>query len=151
MNHKTTCCFTADTTITMADGTTKPITDIQIGEWVCSLNNEFREVGCNVENETDEYFILKSKQGYELKATGDHPILTNQGWKQMKQILKGDSVVRWDFLSDSRQYDEVTAVELIKEKRMMYNLICDDCAIIANGFVCGDFHIQYKLLFGIEC
>ncbi|WP_422447092.1 adenosylcobalamin-dependent ribonucleoside-diphosphate reductase [Thermoanaerobacterium sp. DL9XJH110] len=36
---------------------------------------------------------LVTKSGYEIKATPDHEFLTNQGWKQLKDIKKGDKVL----------------------------------------------------------
>ena len=142
----TTCCFSKTTKILTADSTQKYITDIKIGDFIASTNGETTEVGCDTQSQVEEYIILKTNQGHEIEITGEHPVLTDDGWKQVMALALGDKVACQDSLDDSYWYEEVVSLELKKENREMYNLICDDCAIIANGIVCGDFHVQYKMV-----
>lgn len=141
-----TCCFSKDTCILMADGSTKYIDEVKIGEWVASTEGKVEEVCCDVENEVEEVYLLKTKQGHEIMITGDHPMMTDGDWKQVKELAIGNRLMRLETLGGESAYEELAIIEVIKEKRKMYNLICEDCAIIANGFVCSDFHMQYKMV-----
>lgn len=140
------CCFAENTQILMADGSLKYIKEVKIGDLIASINGESKEVGCDTQNQVEEYFILKTKQGYEIEITGDHPVLTDQGWELVKMLSQGDKVACQDNQTEAYWYDEVISLEHKIESREMYNLICDDCAMIANGIVCGDFHVQYKMM-----
>ena len=140
------CCFSETTQILMADSTQKYITDIKIGDLIASINSKTTEVGCDTQSQVEEYIILKTNQGHEIAITGEHPVLTDTGWKQVSALELGDKVACQDKLDENYWYEEVVSLELKKDNREMYNLICDDCAIIANGIVCGDFHIQYKMI-----
>lgn len=130
----------------MADGRQKRVDEVKIGEWVASIDGKTEEVCCDVDNEVEEYFLLKTKEGHQIEITGDHPMMTPDGWKTVKELVVGDRLMRLESLEGEVTFDELTALTLIKEQRKMYNLICEDCAIIANGFVCSDFHMQYKLV-----
>lgn len=141
-----TCCFSETTQILMADNTQKYITEIKIGDHIASINGETKEVGCDTQCQVEEYMILKTNQGHEIAITGEHPVLTDTGWKQVMTLVPGDKVACQDNPDGSYWYEEIISLELKKENKEMYNLICDDCAIIANGIVCGDFHVQYKMV-----
>lgn len=145
-----TCCFTPSTRIFMADDSQKCIKEVRIGDKIASINGEIKEVGCDVQEEAEEYFVLKTKGGHKLELSGDHPVLTVNGWEQARTLRKGDKVACQDGALTEHYYEEVESLELKEEHSEMYNLICDDCAIIANGIVCGDFHVQFKLQFKMQ-
>lgn len=73
------CCFSADTLITMADGSQKPIGDIMIGDKILAYNTTTNK---NEENEVEEIFMRTHRDMYQytldngtnLMATDDHPI-----------------------------------------------------------------------------
>lgn len=141
-----TCCFSGDTLILMADCSTKRIDEIKIGEWIMSENGDTQQVGCDAQNNVDTYFILKTVEEHEITITGDHPVLTEQGWKQVKALVTGDKIKRAYISAQEEEFEEITSIEVKNEDRIMYNLICEDKPIIANGFVCSDFHMQYKMV-----
>ena len=130
----------------MADGSLKRVNDVKNGEWVASIDGKTEEVCCDVDNEVEDYFVLQTKAGHQIEITGEHPMMTPDGWKTVKELSVGDSVMRMEVLGGTSTFDEITVLTIVKERRKMYNLICEDCAIIANGFVCSDFHMQYKLV-----
>ncbi len=37
-------------------------------------------------------YLLKTKEGYQVKVTKDHRILTTEGWKQASDLIKGDKI-----------------------------------------------------------
>ena len=141
-----TCCFSADTLILMADMSQKRVDQIRTGEMIMSIDEEVQEVGCDVENTTDTYAIIKTANEHEITITGDHPVFTEDGWKQVKHLVVGDKLKRAYLLENGAEFEEITSIEWKEEKQTVYNLICEDKPMIANGFICSDFHMQYKLV-----
>lgn len=140
-----TCCLAADTLILMGDGSHKRIEEIKTGDYILSINEEPQEVGCDTENEVETYFILKTEKERELIITGDHPVFTTKGWQQVKKLVTGDQL-RYAYSTETaEEFEEIISIQVKNEKRKMYNLICDDMPLIANGFICSDFHMQYKM------
>lgn len=41
---------------------------------------------------TKQLYKLKTKLGYEMRLTAEHPLLTKSGWKQLEQISVGDEI-----------------------------------------------------------
>ncbi len=145
VNHTPLCCYAPDTLILMADGTLKPVQDIENFEWILSTENEKKEVGCTTEEPAEEYYILKTEEGHEIRVTGEHPMMTDKGWKLVKRLEVGAKLARWNHVTETTKFDTLVSIEQKEYKGMVYNLICDDCAVVANGFVCGDFHVQYQM------
>ncbi len=54
-----------------------------------------------------EVFELVTKSGLRLKATADHKILTTQGWKKLKELIKGDLVLIQSAAGQFRKKDTV--------------------------------------------
>jgi hypothetical protein len=86
------CCFVPGTLISMADGTFKPIEDIEIGDKFLSIDIETRET---VENEVKEtatsnrfkLFNYTLDNGTTFTTTEDHPIwVVGKGWSSMDPI-----------------------------------------------------------------
>lgn len=88
-------CLPADTIVSIADGTEKKISDVNVGDIVESVNRdgviEGRKVTRVIKKKSPKkmYCHLLS-DGTIIVATGNHPHLTNSGWKQAKDIRKGD-------------------------------------------------------------
>jgi len=77
-------CFTGDTPVVMADGTRKPIQDIQTGESVWTHKGRVREVTDTLTFDVDEplYEIQVDGQDELIKCTGDHPFLVWVGHRE---------------------------------------------------------------------
>jgi intein/homing endonuclease len=45
----------------------------------------------------DKILVIKTKGGYEIKVSGDHPILTPQGMVEAKYLKQGDSIAVFPF------------------------------------------------------
>lgn len=72
-------CFTGDTRVTMADGSTKPIADVSVGELVVGLNGAISRVVAI------ERPMLGERRLYAVNDsapffTAEHPFLTENGW-----------------------------------------------------------------------
>ena len=75
-------CFTATTAVLMADGTTRPIAEVRIGDQVVGENGEVNTV---VDIETP---FLGTRKLYSFNdgpgfVTREHPFLTRGGWKSI--------------------------------------------------------------------
>ncbi len=79
------CCFAAGTPVTMADGTTKSIEDVNIGDFVLSYNLdtgklEPSEVLDLQQPIREGLYTVTFENGKELSVTNDHPLYTDRGW-----------------------------------------------------------------------
>ena len=87
------CCFDAGSPVLMADGTTKNIEDIVVGDMVMSLDettNSF--VAQEVENtitkhNSDDLVYVNLSNGEKIGMRAYHPLLTVAGWKSLRPTL----------------------------------------------------------------
>ncbi|HDO19864.1 MAG TPA: hypothetical protein ENG74_03965, partial [Thermoplasmatales archaeon] len=93
--NESSSCFLAGTKIEMADGTTKNIEDIQVGDRVKSYDEKTGEWKVGVvtkvfhhspEEMGDYYLVINN----ELRVTPNHPILVNGKWIKAGEIKIGD-------------------------------------------------------------
>jgi len=85
--------------VLMADGTKKPIRNIQVGEEVITFNPETHEsspskvINHYVRNTDKMIFTVTTVSGRKIVATADHIFMTYEGWKQVCDLdVKGDLV-----------------------------------------------------------
>jgi hypothetical protein len=111
-------CFTGDTLILMADGNTKPISEIAIGDVIQgydfstgkTINNQvvqiyFRQVGS---------FLLINGN---LRVTGEHPFAVGQGkWKKAGELEVGETVLGLD------GEIKIASIEAVFEAVEVFNL-----------------------------
>lgn len=112
-------CFSGDTTILMADGTTKPIADIRIGDSIAThpAPSDVALVPATVTNTykhivTDYLVINKS-----LRVTPEHIVFLNGSWQMIGDAQVGDWLQdsqsgRVVIDSISRHYDPLTVYNL---------------------------------------
>lgn len=101
-------CFAAGTPIWLADGTTRPIEDIKVGDLVLAFDsNEFlgrgplrpRRVTRLFRNVTDHWLLLSSKRvrgasSKTIAVTSAHRFLSTDGaFRRIDEIIAGDSSV----------------------------------------------------------
>lgn len=84
-------CFLSGTKIITNYGV-KNIEDIQVGDYVMTKYNRYKEVTSTMINTTTEYFEITTSKG-KLQVTGEHPIMTANGWKAAKDLNKSDWVL----------------------------------------------------------
>jgi hypothetical protein len=84
-------CFHPDTLIDMADGTTKRIAEIKIGDMVKSASGEMPVISTS-NKQLDKHIRLRFN-GQEIKCSLNHPWLTPSGWVMAKDIIEGDWLV----------------------------------------------------------
>ena len=85
-NGSRVCCVSADTMITLSDGSEKRADEIQIGDLVMTYNFETGELeGKPILSITNALrtmqVVLKFSDNTFIKISNDHPLLTELGWK----------------------------------------------------------------------
>ena len=114
-------CFVGDTLVTMADGTYKPIENIEVGDLVFTQNGNERvkEIVLPVHNNIVK---LSFSNGNSTKNTDDHPYyVIDKGWCSIKPKLstelydvKCEQLVVGDIFID----DEDTQIELLNIEKV---------------------------------
>ena len=88
-SHACTYCLRGDTPILMADGRTKPIADLQVGDRIIGTERVGRYRRYVETDVRDIWSTVKPavrttlEDGTELVTSGDHRFLTNRGWKHV--------------------------------------------------------------------
>jgi hypothetical protein len=92
-------CFLGDTMIRMADGTYKRIDQIQVGDLLVSAEGNICPVTHTMQRQVSETLIkIKIAGHFQLEATHEHPVLTENGYKPISQITPGQFVAIPRFL-----------------------------------------------------
>lgn len=125
-------CFLAGTGVQMADGSTKDIEDIEVGDEVLATDPETGETGSRkvthlIITEDDKHFnelSIATEDGIEkLTATYEHPFWSpsEQGWIEAGGLTPGMSL-----LTDEGDTVVVTANRTYEDNVRTYNLTVDD-------------------------
>ncbi len=162
MSWASTSCFSADTQITMADGSTRPIAEVRPGDLVLRPDGGANRVVA-IERPRLGQRKLYGVDGFAPFFTAEHPFLSGDGWKALAPRLTaaetpglavtplrvGDRLIRlgprrWasggegDCAPPRRSTLTVTRLAAASEspQTRVYNLILDgDHRYIANGFI----------------
>lgn len=142
-------CIVSGSLVTLADGTRKPIEKIQVGDKIVGMDADSKITSpSTVEkvlvHKDKVYFIdvLKTEDGSELQVTGNHPILTNAGWKSIDDIKVGDII--YEYSNITRVFKQTKVVSLIKNQSktdVVYNL-----KTTTHNYVANDMLIHNKCL-----
>jgi hypothetical protein len=89
-------CFTAGTPITMADGSTKPIEQVRVGEEVLSWDEKSGALVAGAVEQTmvhpdsDRLVVVND----HLVTTAEHPFWVDGRWVEAAQLAVGDALLR---------------------------------------------------------
>jgi len=83
-------CFVSGTAITMADGDTKPIEKVRVGDWVYTPAGPKQVLDCGFTGVRPTHVL--SYAGVTLEGTGNHPVATTKGWKRLDTITMADTI-----------------------------------------------------------
>ena len=84
------CCFDAGSKVLMADGTTKNIEDVQVGDLVMSLNEDTGEfisqkvTDTIINPKSIDLVYVHLSNGVRIGMRAYHPLLTTEGWKSLR-------------------------------------------------------------------
>jgi intein/homing endonuclease len=84
-------CFVPGTLITMSDGSVKPIEDIEIGDVVITHDGSSHRVYDVMQRDVNEDINVITRYGsnISLSMTGEHPLFTDRGWIEAKDVTSG--------------------------------------------------------------
>ena len=125
------CCFVPGTQVKMADGKTKNIEDVKVGDIVLSYNEESKEyencavTGLITNLNTTNIARINLKDGTKIEMNEYHPIYTQEGWKSLTNYNDLPTLTKEDkVLSTNNEFIEISSIETWKEETPIttYNL-----------------------------
>ncbi|MFW5912528.1 MAG: intein-containing RctB family protein [Candidatus Hadarchaeota archaeon] len=93
-------CLPGDTDVLSSLGYRRNIEDVSPGDEVTVMNDSHAkptEVILTQERTDECLYKISTGLGYEIKATGDHPILTRNGMKEVLDLSEGEEVALHPF------------------------------------------------------
>ena len=126
------CCFVAGTQVLLADGTTKNIEDVEVGDKVLSYNettNEYEEdevIGLITNPNTINIARITLVDGTKIEMNEYHPIYTEDGWHSLTNHENLPTLTKEDkVLSTNGEFKEILSIEQWTEEEpiLSYNLI----------------------------
>jgi len=89
-------CLDENTLVEMADGTRRRIAELNVGDEVLTIDNDYCNVAKKIINKWNSgqkvCYKLTTRDGHEITSTDEHWFLTFDGWKQLKDIKVGEFV-----------------------------------------------------------
>ena len=114
-------CFPPDTLVTMADGSVKPFQAIRPGDQVLTYDIGYQIM---VRKPVVEVYTVEGNHLYtingELTTTGTERLLSDTGWKRVRDLHQGDKVQ-----IDGRMV-EISAIDYRRTDNTLYNMQVDD-------------------------
>lgn len=90
-------CFTAQTRVVMADGSFKPISEIELGDEVQSWNFESGRIAANRVSRLHRFDADRFLRINGLEVTGKHPFAIGENvWAEAEDLCAGDRLVGRD-------------------------------------------------------
>jgi len=83
-------CLTADHTVDVEGFGEKNIAEVAIGDYVRTHENRYRKVLGRSERLADDIFEIVAANGAVIRCTSNHPMLTQRGWVEAKDLLTSD-------------------------------------------------------------
>ncbi|MDH5606903.1 MAG: HINT domain-containing protein [Anaerolineae bacterium] len=119
------CSFSDDTEVMTKDGP-KPISEIELGDYVLAFNEETGETGyypvTAVWSHLDEEIVYMLIDGEIIVTTPDHPFYTSEGeWVAVEDLEFGDRISTSD-----EEFGTVLFKYVSSTEQFMYNLTVDD-------------------------
>lgn len=84
-------CVSSEMDVKTSKGV-KKIKDICVGEYVQTEDGSYQKVLDKFNNGTKNTIKIVTSFGGELRITGDHKVLTSDGWKEASNLKKGDFI-----------------------------------------------------------
>ncbi len=131
-------CVAENTAIRMEDGSEKKIQDVKIGDRIRTRDGSAEVI--NIWKGEESNIIRLQTGGKNLYLTGNHPVLSREGWKRAENMAAADAAA----LADGG-YAQVDAVEKEYRPVTVYNLSCEGGradSMIAEGVIVGNMEAQ---------
>jgi DNA repair photolyase len=94
-SHACTYCLSGDTPVLMADGRTKPLAEVRVGDKIYGTvrDGSYRRYAITEVlahwSTVKPAFRVTLRDGTQLTASGDHRFLTDRGWKHVTGAMRG--------------------------------------------------------------
>ena len=144
-------CFSPETAISMADGSTKTAREVAVGDKLFNpVTRKAVTVARVVEGPENVGLVeIKSAEG-TLTVSQEHPMLTANGLKQAKDLKAGEKIFNGD---NTEIVVEGVKILPVAEGQYVINFLLegDDMSksenrmLLANGIVTGDLQTQWDL------
>jgi len=126
-------CFLAGASITMADGSTKPIEEIQAGDMILAYDEASKQMKADRVKvvhppvERDFYLVINGT----MKLTPNHRVLSKGEWVEIGQLAVGDTLTAPD-----GKPVPIEKIEKVDGKVMVYNFAVNPYeTYVANGVI----------------
>ncbi len=126
-------CFLAGTEITMADGTTTVIEEIQAGDVILAFDEATGEMKpdkvleVHAPSQWDYYLNVNG----DLKLTAEHPVLSGGEWMEIGKLQVGDTLTRAD-----GTVVPIESIETVHEAVTVYNFAVNPYeSYVAGGII----------------
>jgi intein/homing endonuclease len=111
-------CFLAGTPILMADGSTKAIEQVKVGDKIIAFDEKTGELKKDkvtefFEHDAQEYLIVNG----HLKVTANHLVYHNGKWVEIGKLKIGDSL-----LDSQGKPQQITDIKKMRASVKVYNL-----------------------------
>lgn len=92
-------CLPPGTKVLLADGAWKPIEELRVGDEVVVNDGETRRarVVFSFYRYENNLYIVKTRVGSIIRATADHPLLTENGMKRVDELKPGEKIALHPF------------------------------------------------------
>ena len=130
------CCFIAGTLVTMSDGSTKKIEDVEVGDVLLGKDNHHNTVLNFVRPKLGQRQLM-GINGSGAFVTADHPLWTQDGWKAhdletTKELyphmdMAGTLAIGDKILNTAGEWTEIETIEVFAddEELQVYNFTLD--------------------------
>ena len=154
-------CFAPDAPVTMADGSSKNISDIVAGDVVLGYNATTRTLTPTTVTRLDIHQRAEANGDFTLagvwlvpvneltagtyqaltapvilEATANHPVLTTTGKKTLGEVKTGDVLYHYEAATGSvASYNVVRAEKTVRSVKSVYNLVTESGAYLVGETV----------------
>ena len=137
----TSSCFAADELVTLENGATKTMADVQVGDRILTVNTKGEQVYSDVaylphgKNEASSTFVTVSTvSGRDVKMTANHILPAGACAAQTLPMVSADQVVVGDCVETVSGREQVVSVGKIEGKGI-YTVIAMEELIVVNGVI----------------
>lgn len=129
-----------ETLIDMADGSTKRIDKLKIGDMVSSEDGSAREIKKVISGRVNNIYSIYTKSGNRILIVGGQPVKSTAGW------ITGGELTVGMLINGKNGNETIDRINIQPYNDSIYFLQFDEeTAFVANGFVIGDFNISSQL------
>jgi hypothetical protein len=143
-------CFAGSEAVTMADGTTKAISDVVLGDSILSSdgsgNVKFSNVVAIPHERNNEVatFIQLSTASADVKMTADHLIMAEPACDGVTVLMAASSVESGMCLVSVDGSVTVESVRAV-QGRGVYTVVTEEEFVVVNGFVASPFAVNHAV------